>query len=581
MAESELQLPAVFGRYLLLRRLSRGGMGEIYLAKAGDVRGFEKLFIIKKILPHLVKDENFVRRFTEEAQIAIKLNHINIAPVFEVGMMEGELFLALEYVEGRDLRRILSKCHELGIQVPQDLALAIAREVANGLAYAHRRTDDQGRALELVHCDISPPNILVSYEGEVKIIDFGVARSAAQLQEDEPTTGFGKLGYMSPEQLLKGRVVDQRTDLYALGVMLYEMLVGDRMIELDPKADHRLNVRKIVLDPVVPPSQRVAALDPRLDEVVLKAVAKDPKDRFQDATAFRTQLQVLLSDINPAHSPDDLGHFIKETFIDEQEQERSLLQEASAMDLAPFMDQLHDAGEATVSYAMTNLWEVPPPPPESNVAAQVISDPLLLAQSRRTGVSGWVWGALAGVVAVIVAVVTAVLLWPSDDGGSASAAAGNEEGGTEVAAAAGPDAGAPGKVEPVRVDGSAARPSRDATEARSRRVARRARTRRARTRRRRRPRRGRPMKPSRKPPREDGKDKKEDGVDPVAVNRKFRRVKSQYKRFRSRYGHRLEKRWQAILRTAVYSGSDKYKRLDSMLDGLRHRMAAIRKKEGE
>src|SRR5258706_2909240 len=154
------QLPAVFGRYLLLKRLSRGGMGEIFLAKLGEIQGFEKLVIIKKILPNLAADEEFIKRFIDEAQVAIKLTHANIAPVFEVGKVDGEYILAIEYIEGRDLRKMIARQRDQGTRLPPDLCLYIARDLANGLAYAHRRTDVEGRSLALGHCDISPPNIM-------------------------------------------------------------------------------------------------------------------------------------------------------------------------------------------------------------------------------------------------------------------------------------------------------------------------------------------------------------------------------------------------------------------------------------
>src|SRR6187200_3020122 len=157
-------LPQVFGRYLLIQRLSRGGMGEIFLAKHG-LAGFEKLAVIKKVLPHLAADESFISRFVDEAQVAIKLQHVNVAQVFEVGRVGDEYFLALEYIEGRDLRRTLALLASRKQRPPVDLALFIGREMANGLAYAHRRTSVDGASLNLVHCDISPPNVLVSFEG--------------------------------------------------------------------------------------------------------------------------------------------------------------------------------------------------------------------------------------------------------------------------------------------------------------------------------------------------------------------------------------------------------------------------------
>ena len=234
----------MFGRYLLVQRLSRGGMGEIFLAKHG-LAGFEKLAVIKKVLPHLAADEQFISRFVDEAQVAIKLQHVNVAQVFEVGRVGDEYFLALEYVEGRDLRRTLALLGHRKQRLPVDLALFIGRELANGLAYAHRRTSTDGASLNLVHCDISPPNVLVSFEGETKVIDFGIAKSALRGTATDPKMGFGKFGYMAPEQLIRGGIVDHRTDIYAAGVVLYELLTGQRLYEAGPEPDYRALAKKV------------------------------------------------------------------------------------------------------------------------------------------------------------------------------------------------------------------------------------------------------------------------------------------------------------------------------------------------
>src|SRR5262249_14411803 len=235
-------LPQVFGRYLLVQRLSRRGLGEIFVAKPG-LAGFEKRAVIKKVLPHLAADEVFISRFVDEAQVAIKLQRVNVAQVFEVGRVGDEYFLALEYVDGRDLRRILAVLAHRRLRLPVDLALFIARELANGLAYAHRRTTADGASLNLVHCDISPPNVLVSFEGETKVIDFGIAKSAMRGTATDPKVGFGKFGYMAPEQLIRGGVVDHRTDLYAAGVVLYELLTGARLYEAGHEPDYRALAR--------------------------------------------------------------------------------------------------------------------------------------------------------------------------------------------------------------------------------------------------------------------------------------------------------------------------------------------------
>src|SRR5689334_15945028 len=238
-------LPQVFGRYLLVQRLSRGGMGEIFLAKHG-LSGFEKLCVIKKVLPNLAEDDSFISRFIDEAQVAIKLQHVNIAQVFEVGRVGDEYFLAIEYVEGRDLRRTQQVMTRQRRSFPPELALFMGREIANGLAYAHRRTGADGSSLNLVHCDISPPNVLVSFEGETKVIDFGIAKSALRATATDPKMGFGKFGYMAPEQLIRGGVVDFRTDIYAAGVVLFELLTGQRLYELQEGApDYRALARAV------------------------------------------------------------------------------------------------------------------------------------------------------------------------------------------------------------------------------------------------------------------------------------------------------------------------------------------------
>ncbi|HEX6836353.1 MAG TPA: serine/threonine-protein kinase, partial [Polyangia bacterium] len=327
----------------MLKRLSRGGMGEIFLAKLGEIQGFEKLVIIKKILPHLVADQEFIKRFIDEAQVAIKLQHANVAPVFEVGKVDGEYFLAIEYIEGRDLRRMITRQREERTRLPSDLAMFVVREMANGLAYAHRRTDESGRSLALVHCDISPPNVMVSFEGEVKIIDFGIAKSAIRIAETNPNMGFGKFGYMAPEQLVRGGVVDKRTDVYAAGVVLYELLTGERLFTFPEGADYRQIARMVTQGKFKPPSQRDPRLDPGLDSIVMKALASNKEDRYQTAEEFRDGIQVKLSQMNPTINADALAHFMRGLFRDEITEEHALVASMKAVDVAPFQEELDQA----------------------------------------------------------------------------------------------------------------------------------------------------------------------------------------------------------------------------------------------
>ncbi|MEP6862418.1 MAG: serine/threonine-protein kinase [Deltaproteobacteria bacterium] len=356
-------LPQVFGRYLLVQRLSRGGMGEIFLAKHG-LAGFEKLAVIKKVLPHLAADAQFISRFVDEAQVAIKLQHVNIAQVFEVGRVGDEYFLGLEYVEGRDLRRTLALLGQRKSRLPVDLALFVGREVANGLAYAHRRTSNDGASLNLVHCDISPPNVLVSFEGETKVIDFGIAKSAIRGTATDPKMGFGKFGYMAPEQLIRGGIVDHRTDIYAAGVVLFELLTGKRLYEAGPEPDYRALAKKVAKGEHMLPSDVDKVLAP-YDDLVATALRPKSEDRYQSAAEFRDSIQQCLVSVNPTISTDQLGSYMRDLFTEEMTAQRELHERVAKAHLEDFHDQLTTQTGTTVSFAFANM--PLPAPPDAHV----------------------------------------------------------------------------------------------------------------------------------------------------------------------------------------------------------------------
>ncbi|MFN0248096.1 MAG: serine/threonine protein kinase [Kofleriaceae bacterium] len=360
-ARQDPSLPQVFGRYLLLQRLSRGGMGEIFLAKHG-LTGFEKLAVIKKVLPHLAADAQFISRFVDEAQVAIKLQHVNVAQVFEVGRVGDEYFLALEYVEGRDLRRTLARLGHEKKRLPVDLALFIGRELANGLAYAHRRTSSDGQSLNLVHCDISPPNVLVSFEGETKVIDFGIAKSALRGTATDPKMGFGKFGYMAPEQLIRGGIVDHRTDIYAAGVVLYELLTGQRLYEPGPEPDYRALAKKVARGEYPLPSSIDPALQP-YDQLVSTTLRPKSDDRFQSAAELRDAIQQALVAVNPTISTDQLGAYMRDLFADEMSAQRELHDRIAKTHLEDFQADFHTQTISTVSFALAQLPLQAPPDP--------------------------------------------------------------------------------------------------------------------------------------------------------------------------------------------------------------------------
>ena len=382
-------LPQVFGRYLLVQRLSRGGMGEIFLAKHG-LAGFEKLAVIKKVLPHLAADAQFISRFVDEAQVAIKLQHVNVAQVFEVGRVGDEYFLALEYVEGRDLRRILAMLGHRKLRLPVDLALFIGRELANGLAYAHRRTALDGASLNLVHCDVSPPNVLVSFEGETKIIDFGIAKSALRGTATDPKMGFGKFGYMAPEQLIRGGTVDHRTDIYAAGVVLYELLTGQRLYEAGPEPDYRALAKKVARGEHPLPSEIDRSLAP-YDDLVATALRPKSEDRYQSAAEFRDAIQQALVAVNPTISTDQLGAYMRDAFNEEMTAQRELHDRVASAHLSDFQDAFHTQTISTVSFALAQL-PVPladrpgdrTPRPKRSTHSAVKPSPALDTQSPAT-----------------------------------------------------------------------------------------------------------------------------------------------------------------------------------------------------
>src|SRR2546425_1790066 len=227
---SVMRHPIRFGKYLLLERIAVGGMAEVFAAKAFGVEGFERLLAIKQILPTMGEDPEFISMFVDEARIAVQLAHANIVQVLELGKHEESLYIAMEYVSGRDLRQLMERFRKRQEAMPLPQVCLIVAEVCEALDHAHRKRDAQGRALGIVHRDVSPQNVLVSFEGEVKLIDFGIAKAESRLQKTQSGILKGKFSYMSPEQV-KGDAVDGRSDVFACGILLWELVCGERSEE--------------------------------------------------------------------------------------------------------------------------------------------------------------------------------------------------------------------------------------------------------------------------------------------------------------------------------------------------------------
>jgi serine/threonine protein kinase len=220
------------GKYLLLEKIAAGGMAQLYRAKITGVQGFEKLIAIKMILPHLLGEKELISSFIDEAKLAALLSHQNIVQIYDFGRMENSYYIAMEYLRGKDLRYIFQKSKERKLPLNVEQALYVISRICSGLDYAHKLKDFQGKPLNIIHRDISPQNILITYEGEVKILDFGIAKAASQSTITQHGMIKGKVAYMSPEQA-SGQKIDLRSDIFSIGILLYELLTHTRMFTGD------------------------------------------------------------------------------------------------------------------------------------------------------------------------------------------------------------------------------------------------------------------------------------------------------------------------------------------------------------
>ncbi len=298
--------PGAFGRYQLLERIASGGMADVFKARMSGEEGFEKIVAIKRILPHLATNEGFITMFVDEAKLAAQLSHNNIIHIYELGKVDAWHYIAMEYVDGKDLRSILKMGRDRSYPLPVELSLFIASRIANALDYAHRRGSGDATELNLVHRDVSPQNILISWEGDIKLCDFGVAKAATKVSTTMSGALKGKLQYMSPEQAW-GKKVDRRSDIFALGAVLFEMLTGLPLFE----GENDMTILEKVRDGLVePPSARNTDVPRKVDQIVLKALAKNAQDRYQNASEFEKDLLSVLYGYQPSPGPADLAIYV-------------------------------------------------------------------------------------------------------------------------------------------------------------------------------------------------------------------------------------------------------------------------------
>jgi len=314
------------GRYQIIGRLATGGMAEVYLALSGDVPGFRTLVVVKRILPHLASNAQFIRMFLDEARLAALLDHPNIVRIIEVGHDGEDYFLVMELVQGKPMSAVLRKAAREHRPPSPALTSFLISQAAHGLAYAHTLTDGEGRPLGVVHRDVSPQNVLISFEGAVKMIDFGVARAFGRVAHTSPGGLKGKIDYMSPEQA-SAEEVDHRADVFALGVVLWEALTGRRLFRRETEL---ATMRAIVDDPIPHPSEIVPTLPIELDTIVMRSLRKRKDARFASAQEMAVALEKFAFS-NNGFSPMQVAAYTKSLFSAEYMQWRKTA--TAALDL--------------------------------------------------------------------------------------------------------------------------------------------------------------------------------------------------------------------------------------------------------
>src|SRR5947209_4191225 len=295
-----------FGQYVLLEKIAVGGMAEVWKARMRGVEGFQKIVAIKKILPHLSDNQDFIEMFIDEAKLAAQLNHNNIIHIYDLGKIQSSYYIAMEYIDGYDLKNILKKAQERDQPISVEIALFVASKIAAALDYAHRKRDFEDREMGLVHRDVSPQNVLISDEGDIKLCDFGIAKAASKASHTQAGALKGELQYMSPEQAW-GRHIDKRSDVFALATVLFEMLTARKLFA----GDNELSILEQVREArVTKPSEFNDEVTPQIDAVVLKALEKEPEKRYQTAGEMARDLDQILYSFKPTPTSADLAIYM-------------------------------------------------------------------------------------------------------------------------------------------------------------------------------------------------------------------------------------------------------------------------------
>jgi serine/threonine-protein kinase len=290
-------------RYRVVEKLESGGMAEVFRAESEGLHGFRKQVAIKRVLPHLSSKTKFIQMFLDEARLSAQLTHSNCVQVFDIGVGDSTYFIVMEFVDGANLKSVVDSLRKQGREFPIEAALFICIEICKGLSYAHELTDQRGLPLQIVHRDISPPNVLITKFGEIKIVDFGLAKASTQLEKSEPGIIKGKFAYLSPELAL-GKEVDARADVFAVGIILWELLSGKRLFLGDTDYQTVKNIQAAVIPPLGPLNPLVT---PELERIALRALAKDLDVRYRTARELGYDLTRLLFKLGKPVSAFDIA----------------------------------------------------------------------------------------------------------------------------------------------------------------------------------------------------------------------------------------------------------------------------------
>ncbi|MBX3130366.1 MAG: serine/threonine protein kinase [Polyangiaceae bacterium] len=391
IAEGSDSLPSggtyFLGRYRIVDEIGVGGMASVHLARADGPGGFQKWVAIKRIHRHLAEDEQFIRMFLDEARIAARISHPNVAQVFDLGKHRDTYWIAMEYLHGEPLREVMRAVEEAAApQMGPLLAAKLVADSAEGLHAAHELRDKEGNLLNLVHRDVTPHNLFMTYDGAVKVVDFGIAKVAGRLANTRAGTLKGKLAYMSPEQV-RGAAIDRRTDIFALGVVLWELTTGRRLFRMDSDLETLERVQACV---VPPPSSIVPDYPVELESIVMRALAKDLERRFQTARDVSRALQQYLMRAGSFVGPEEIGKYVKHVLSDRFQRREAHLQWAAEVTQTISLEQLEgrsgavDLEEVSLLSFRSDVKEVPraPKPPASGPKPPAMTQPLPAAGAR-------------------------------------------------------------------------------------------------------------------------------------------------------------------------------------------------------